>query len=84
MLVRRVGTAGLAIVVERLMEYDDSGHDHPCGRIHSNRRLPTNQVISSLSVIGLEKPMHASVGDHVWLRRREAGFVADPAREALD
>lgn len=56
----------------------------PYGRVYSNRQLPTNHVISNLSVIGLEKPMHASVGGHVWLRRREAGFFADPAREALD
>lgn len=28
----------------------------PYGRIYSNRQLPTNQLISNLSVIGLEKP----------------------------
>lgn len=43
-----------------------------------------HQVISSLSGIGLEKPVYASVGGHVWLRRGESGFLADPAREALD
>lgn len=56
----------------------------PAGPIYSNRRLPTDQDISNLSVIGLKKPMHVSVGSHVWLRRGEAGFVTDTAREALD
>ncbi len=46
-----------------------------------NDQLP---AISNLSGIGREKPMCASVGGYVRLRRGEAGFVADPAREALD
>lgn len=70
---------------ERLKEGDDArGPDHP---LRPHLLKPSATDLSSHQQPQCDwagEAMHMSVGGHVWLRRREAGFFADPAREALD